>query len=82
MGKAGLSVDEEPRHGPTGLCERIMLGLRMKDGFDLEKAAREIGTEPYPDGRKDALERLEARGRILRQGSHIKVPRDAWIWVV
>ena len=67
-GKAGLPVDEELLDGPTRLRERIMLGLRMKDGFDLESAAREIGTEPYPDGRKDALERLEARGRILRQG--------------
>jgi putative oxygen-independent coproporphyrinogen III oxidase len=80
-GKEGLSVTEERLDGPTRLRERIMLGLRMKQGFDLEEAANEIGTEPYPEGRQAALERLEARGRIVRHGPRVSVPRDAWIWV-
>jgi oxygen-independent coproporphyrinogen-3 oxidase len=52
----------------------------MKEGLDLERAAAELGTDPYPSGRKAALERLEARGRIARRGSRISVPREAWIW--
>jgi oxygen-independent coproporphyrinogen-3 oxidase len=73
--------EDEKLDGPTRLRERIMLGLRMKDGFDLEEAAREVGTEPYPDDRRAALEKLEARGRLVRRGSRLRVPRDAWIWV-
>jgi oxygen-independent coproporphyrinogen-3 oxidase len=73
--------DDERLDGATRLRERIMLGLRMKDGFDLEDAARDVGAEPYPEGRRAALEKLEARGRITRRGSYISVPREAWIWV-
>jgi oxygen-independent coproporphyrinogen-3 oxidase len=73
--------EDEILDGPTRLRERIMLGLRMKDGFDLEEAACEVGAEPYPNGRRPALEKLESRGRVVRQGSHLRVPRDAWIWV-
>jgi putative oxygen-independent coproporphyrinogen III oxidase len=80
-GRDGLAIVEERLDGPTRLRERIMLGLRMKEGFDLESAAHEIGTEPYPEGRRAALAQLETRGRIVRRGSRVSVPRDAWIWV-
>jgi coproporphyrinogen III oxidase-like Fe-S oxidoreductase len=64
----------------TRLRERIMLGLRMKEGIDLEAAAGEIGADPFPTGRLAALDKLEARGRIVRRGAHVTVPRQAWIW--
>jgi oxygen-independent coproporphyrinogen-3 oxidase len=79
-GPAALTVSEERLDPPTRLRERIMLGLRMKDGIDLETAAAELGADPYPEGRRAALDRLEARGRIERRGAHISVPRSAWIW--
>jgi oxygen-independent coproporphyrinogen-3 oxidase len=75
-----LTASEERLDAETRLRERIMLGLRMKDGLDLEAAAHELGVDPFSAGRVAALERLEARGRIARRGSHIAVPRDAWIW--
>jgi putative oxygen-independent coproporphyrinogen III oxidase len=65
----------------TLLRERIMLGLRLKDGFDLEAAARELGTDPYPGQRREALGRLEARGRVALREARVMVPREAWIWV-
>jgi oxygen-independent coproporphyrinogen-3 oxidase len=64
----------------TRLRERIMLGLRMKEGIDLEAAAADIGVDPFPAGRLAALDKLEARGRIVRRGAHVAIPPKAWIW--
>ena len=80
-GSQGLAVSEERLDGPTLLRERIMLGLRTKDGIDIEAAAARLDTDPYPAGRRAALDRLEARGRVVRLGSRVTVPREAWIWV-
>ena len=76
-----VSSSEEHLDGEALLRERIMLGLRMKSGFDLEAAAAELGVDAYAPERRAALEQLEIRGRIIRQGGHIAVPREAWIWV-
>jgi putative oxygen-independent coproporphyrinogen III oxidase len=86
LGRVGEGVDalaafEELLDPATRLRERIMLGLRLKEGLDLEAAALDLCTDPYPGDRKKALERMEARGRIVRDGPRISVPRDAWIWV-
>jgi oxygen-independent coproporphyrinogen-3 oxidase len=80
-GTTHFTSSEEPLDGVALLRERIMLGLRMKEGFDLEAAAAELGTDPYPAERRELLEKLEARGRIVRRGERISVPREAWIWV-
>jgi oxygen-independent coproporphyrinogen-3 oxidase len=74
------TASEERLDPPTRLRERIMLGLRMKDGLDLEEAAAELGADPYAGERRAALDRLEARGRIVRRGARLSVPREAWIW--
>jgi oxygen-independent coproporphyrinogen-3 oxidase len=76
-----ITASEEPLDGPALLRERIMLGLRMKEGFDLEAAAVELGADPYPDKRSAALVELQARGRLVHREGRIAVPREAWIWV-
>jgi oxygen-independent coproporphyrinogen-3 oxidase len=76
-----FTASEERLDGAALLRERIMLGLRIRDGIDIEEAASRLGTEPYPAGRREALEKLETRGRIVRRGVRIAVPREAWIWV-
>ena len=76
-----VTAIEERLDGPALLRERIMLGLRMKDGFDLEASASELATDPYPAERRHALAALEQRGRIVRSAARITVPRQAWIWV-
>jgi oxygen-independent coproporphyrinogen-3 oxidase len=76
-----FTASEERLDGPALLRERIMLGLRMKEGFDLEAAAVELGADPYPGERWAALAGLEASGRIVRHATRIAVPREAWIWV-
>ncbi|MET0594409.1 MAG: radical SAM family heme chaperone HemW [Polyangiaceae bacterium] len=77
---AALHASEEPLDGVTLLRERIMLGLRTKEGLDLAAVGAELGIDPMTPERTRAIADLEARGRVVRQGACIAVPRDAWIW--
>jgi oxygen-independent coproporphyrinogen-3 oxidase len=78
---AAFTSSEERLDAAALLRERIMLGLRMRQGFDLEAAALELGTDPYPGQRRTALTQLETRGRVVLSHGRITVPRAAWIWV-
>jgi oxygen-independent coproporphyrinogen-3 oxidase len=75
-----LAVEsEEPLDGETRLRERIMLGLRLREGFDLEEAAAALGVPAWTEARRSAAERLQARGKLVIEGGHVRVPRDAWV---
>jgi len=73
--------EDEQLDAATRLRERIMLGLRTREGLDLETAAAELGTDPYPGARRSAMAELVSRRRLEQQGGRISVPREAWIWV-
>jgi putative oxygen-independent coproporphyrinogen III oxidase len=75
-----LHASEEPLDPLTLLRERIMLGLRTQEGIDLDAIGTDIGIDPMTLERMRAIADLEARGRVVRQGARIAVPRDAWIW--
>jgi oxygen-independent coproporphyrinogen-3 oxidase len=70
----------EPLDATTLMRERIMLGLRMAGGVDLDDAASDLGTEGWTEERRRASAWLEERGRIVREGSRARVPRPAWLW--
>jgi len=55
--------------------ERIMLGLRLAEGIDLEEAALDLGIDPLPAERQNALRRLIDTGRIAREGNRLRVPQ-------
>jgi oxygen-independent coproporphyrinogen-3 oxidase len=78
---AELATQVESLDGETRLRERIMLGLRLTEGVDLARAARDLGASPWTAEREREAERLVARGRLRRDGDRLSVPRDAWIWV-
>jgi oxygen-independent coproporphyrinogen-3 oxidase len=63
----------------TRLNERILLGLRLGSGVDLDEAAEQCGAVAWTDTRTKAVERLVARGRLLREGSRIRIAQDAWL---
>jgi oxygen-independent coproporphyrinogen-3 oxidase len=64
----------------TLLRERIMLGLRVDEGIDLEAAALDLGVDAWTAERERAAAWLEARGRLERTGARLRVPRSAWLW--
>lgn len=81
--RSGEPVDltVEPLSKETRLRERIMLGLRLAEGFDLAIAAKETGAEAWPKERIRAAEKLVQSGRLLLEGNWLRVPRAARIWV-
>lgn len=64
----------------TRLRERIMLGLRLREGLDLANAARMLGVEPWSRDREKAAKKLVARGRLVVEGDRLRVPPEAWIF--
>jgi oxygen-independent coproporphyrinogen-3 oxidase len=78
-GPGGCAV-LEPIDAETSLRERIMLGLRLAEGFDLEASANELGVSPLPDGRKRALEQLLSRGRIELDRRRLRIPKPQWLF--
>jgi oxygen-independent coproporphyrinogen-3 oxidase len=80
LGVGGVSSSLEPLCPETLLRERIMLGLRLAEGIDLTEAARRIGVEGWTEERRRTVTRLEARGRLARDGDRLSIPRGAWIW--
>jgi putative oxygen-independent coproporphyrinogen III oxidase len=76
----GTSESSESLDAPTLLRERIMLGLRVDEGIDIDAAALELRTSGWTPERRHAATWLEERGRIVRDGTRIRVPRAAWLW--
>ncbi len=72
--------DEEPLSPLTLLRERIMLGLRLEGGFDLEAHARELGLEGFTPERSRAIEKLTTNGRLVREGDALRIPKPAWLF--
>lgn len=62
------------------LRERIMLGLRVRDGVDVAGAAESLGVDGWTAARDRAATTLQARGRLVRDGSRIRIPPAAWLW--
>jgi putative oxygen-independent coproporphyrinogen III oxidase len=70
----------EPLDAETSLRERIMLGLRLAEGFDLEGAASELGVNPLPPERKQALDRLREKGRVELDRGRLRIPKPQWLF--
>jgi oxygen-independent coproporphyrinogen-3 oxidase len=58
----------------------LLLGLRLETGLDLGAAARELGTPPWPPSRERAAHKLVERGRLLRDGDRLMIPKSAWLF--
>jgi oxygen-independent coproporphyrinogen-3 oxidase len=60
--------------------ERIMLGLRVVDGIDLDEAAEDLRAPGWTTDREKTASWLVERGRVVRDGARLRVPREAWLW--
>lgn len=63
----------------TALAERIMLGLRLADGLDLEQSAGELGAELWTPERTRARDRLLSQGRLKLDGARVSIPKSHWL---
>jgi putative oxygen-independent coproporphyrinogen III oxidase len=68
----GAPASEETIDAPARTRERIMLGLRVAGGVDLQGA--------WTPERERAAAWLSGRGRIVRSGSRVAIPPAAWLW--
>jgi len=80
LDRAGLISELEPIDAPTALAERMMLGLRLAEGVDVESVAAELGVDPWPASRNRAVDRLVARGRLVRDGPRLRIPAEQWLF--
>lgn len=70
----------EPLDGEARMRERLMLGLRLRGGLDVEATASVLGVEPWPRRRLEASRDLQERGRLCRSGPRLRIPPEAWLW--
>lgn len=70
----------EPIDAETALRERIMLGLRLAEGFNLDAAANELGVAALPTPRRKGLERLKSTGRIELADGRLRIPKSQWLF--
>lgn len=73
----GVTIDLEPLDAATLLRERIMLGLRLEEGLDLDEAARALGLsrdETWTASRTRAVQSLADTGALAVEGSRLRIP--------
>ena len=81
--RGARSASEESREdldAITLLKERIMLGLRLREGFDLGATGTDLRIDPFTAERRAAIACLEDRGRVVKEGTRLRVPREAWLF--
>jgi oxygen-independent coproporphyrinogen-3 oxidase len=79
-GTSDVEESRESLDAATLLRERIMLGLRLEEGVDIERAAAELGAPGWTPQRNRAAAWLQQRGRVERQGGSVRIPVKAWLW--
>jgi len=75
-----VEAESEPLDPETRLRERIMLGLRLLEGVDLDAAGVDLGIDPWTPARRRAAERLAGRGRLVIEVGRLRVPAAARVW--
>ena len=70
----------EELDGEALLRERIMLGLRVDSGVDIDQAAADLGVVGWTKARAGAADALEKKGHLVRVGGRVHIPKSAWLW--
>lgn len=73
-------AEREPIDAITALRERMILGLRLAEGVDLDAVGAELGLDPWTRVRRAAAERLARRGRLQISDGRLAIPRPAWLF--
>lgn len=62
------------------LSESLLLGLRLREGLDVEAEAARLGAEAWPPERARAAARLVARGQLVCEGGRLRIPEAQWLF--
>jgi putative oxygen-independent coproporphyrinogen III oxidase len=65
----------------TLVKERIMLGLRLAEGFDVAAAEEDLATTIRTGARERAVAKMVARERLVVEGPRWRVPKRRWLLV-
>jgi oxygen-independent coproporphyrinogen-3 oxidase len=76
----GGVIEEEWIDADMAMDEALMLGLRMRDGVDVEAVARVRGHSKKHDARAPTIKRLVNSGKLLARGSTLQLPHDQWLF--
>lgn len=68
----GIAV-EQPLAGPDRGVEALLMGLRLREGVDLERIARLSGVAPHALVDDQAVARLERAQLLVRDGNRLRV---------
>jgi putative oxygen-independent coproporphyrinogen III oxidase len=72
-----LVSDVERIEPATSVVERLLLGLRLAEGVDLDAISRATGVDARTPARERAIERLIRDERLVRDGSRVRIPEHA-----
>jgi oxygen-independent coproporphyrinogen-3 oxidase len=75
-----LESESEALSGEVQLSESLMLGLRLAEGVDVERAEARTGAQMWTRARRQAATRLVERGRLLERGPRLSIPKQAWLF--
>jgi oxygen-independent coproporphyrinogen-3 oxidase len=73
-----LCSESEVLDGAAMIREALLLGLRTEEGVNLKRTAERATIDPL-EGRERALERARARGNVVIEDGHLRVPKARWL---
>ncbi len=62
------------------LRERLMLGLRLREGVDLSETGRDLGVDPWTESRRKSIEWLLEHNRLVQSDATLRIPHRAWLF--
>jgi oxygen-independent coproporphyrinogen-3 oxidase len=74
------TMERETLDAEALLRERIMLGLRVREGFDLAAAGDDLGIDAMTRDRRRTIETLVSRDRLAMTGTRLTIPPRAWLF--
>jgi putative oxygen-independent coproporphyrinogen III oxidase len=75
-----LVSDAERIDPKTSEIERLLLGLRLAEGIDLEALSRATGIDALTPERQRAVDKLVRAGRLVKDGPRLRIPENAWLF--
>jgi oxygen-independent coproporphyrinogen-3 oxidase len=75
-----LVSDAELIEPATSVVERLLLGLRLAEGVELEALSRATGVDASTPARERAIEQLVRKQQLVRDGVRIRIPESAWLF--